>query len=173
MLTEKKRPVVINVAKKFTGKKRNQVEATSAEPGSCFYCFEDGHQTGWSVVPLEHPGCSECEEETFDGSEEGTHSEEENSRSEVTTAEAHAHDQQLAKAIEEADEFAFDENVPAREGEEAEDKAFNPMDIGAKVTGDLWVVDTGAGHAVKTIVKGFRNAKLLPIGPRDEHDKDQ
>ncbi|KAJ8561589.1 hypothetical protein ON010_g8094 [Phytophthora cinnamomi] len=35
---------MINVAKKFTGKKRNQVEATSAEPGSCFYCFEDGHR---------------------------------------------------------------------------------------------------------------------------------
>ncbi|GMF48310.1 unnamed protein product [Phytophthora fragariaefolia] len=53
--------------------------------------------------------------------------------SDMTTAEADVYDQQLAKAIEDADEFAFDENVPVSEGEETEDKVFNPMDIDAEV----------------------------------------
>ncbi|KAJ8561586.1 hypothetical protein ON010_g8093 [Phytophthora cinnamomi] len=82
----------------------------------------------------------------------------------MTTVEAHAYDQQLVKAIEDADEFAFEENVPVSEDEETEDKVFNPMDIDAEVrkhygrylsmlkelevTDDLWVVDTGAVHAV-------------------------
>ncbi|KAG6623143.1 Retrotransposon protein, Ty1-Copia subclass [Phytophthora cinnamomi] len=108
MLTEKKRPVMINVAKRFTGKKRNQVEATSAEPGSCFYCFED--------VTTSTP-----KKKTYSGK-----------GSKMATADAHAYDQQLAKAIEVADEFAFGENVPVSEGEEAEDKAFNPMNIDAE-----------------------------------------
>ncbi|GMF49508.1 unnamed protein product [Phytophthora fragariaefolia] len=148
MLTEKKRPVMINVAKRFTGKKRSQVDSTSVEPGNCFYCFEDGHRK---------KDCPTMAKDRDPKRPERSRFEEENRQS---TAEAHVYDQQLAKTIEDADEFAFDENVPVSEGEETEDKVFNPMDIDAEVrkrygrylsmlmeldvTGDLWVIDTGA-----------------------------
>jgi hypothetical protein len=44
MLTEKRRPVAINVAKKATGNKSNQDEASVAGSDECFYCFNTGHR---------------------------------------------------------------------------------------------------------------------------------
>ncbi|GMF29764.1 unnamed protein product [Phytophthora fragariaefolia] len=180
MLTEKKRPVMINVAKRFTGKKRSQVDATSAEPGNCFYCFEDGHRKkdcptmakdrdpnrpGGALFRSNIRTAPGAKKKRVMAVKKGAIPKKKTTNgSEMTTAEAHVYDQQLAKAIEDADEFAFDENVPVSEGEETGDKVFNPMDIEAEVrkhygrylsklkefevTDDLWVVDTGAGHAV-------------------------
>ncbi|KAK1944744.1 hypothetical protein P3T76_003277 [Phytophthora citrophthora] len=43
MLTEKRRPMPINVAKKVTGRKRKQSDAPSSQERECFYCLENGH----------------------------------------------------------------------------------------------------------------------------------
>ncbi|KAG6572511.1 RNA binding protein [Phytophthora cinnamomi] len=143
---------MINVAKKITGKKRNQVEVTSAEPGSCFYCFEDGHRKndcptmakdrdpkrlGGALFRSNIRAASSAKKKRLMAVKGGPTPKKKTASekgSEMTTAKAHAYDQQLANAIEDADEFAFDENVPVSEGEEAEDKAFNPMDIDAEDT---------------------------------------
>ncbi|KAE8954755.1 hypothetical protein PF010_g31974, partial [Phytophthora fragariae] len=48
---------------------------------------------------------------------------------EMTTLEAHVYDENLAKAIADADEFEFKEKVPVSDGEEQEDKPLTQMDM--------------------------------------------
>ncbi|KAE9354382.1 hypothetical protein PF008_g4567 [Phytophthora fragariae] len=84
---------------------------------------------------------------------------------EMTTPEAHVN---LAKAIADADEFEFKEKASVRDGDEQEDKSPTQMDMytevrkkiggyvsmlkGLDATDNLWVVDTGAGHAISSVV---------------------
>jgi hypothetical protein len=89
---------------------------------------------------------------------------------ERTFAEDMAYDRKLAKAIQEVDEFAIKEQVPASEGSDSE-APMGSMDIDdevrmrysgylsrlkqLRVTDSLWVVDTGAGHAITSDRRWF------------------
>ncbi|GMF35624.1 unnamed protein product [Phytophthora fragariaefolia] len=149
MLTLKVRAVMINVAKRSTGQKRSQVDSTSLEPDNCFYCFEDGIRKkdcpamGLDRDPKSAAGAlllsniqiaPSAKKKRVMAVKKGAASKKKNTNgSNITTAEAHAYDRQLAKAIEDADELAYDENVPVRVGEEIEGNVFNPMDIDDKI----------------------------------------
>ncbi|GMF19217.1 unnamed protein product [Phytophthora fragariaefolia] len=44
MVTDKRRPVAINVVKKTSGRKRNQDDSSVQGSDECFYCFHTGHR---------------------------------------------------------------------------------------------------------------------------------
>ncbi|GMF48110.1 unnamed protein product [Phytophthora fragariaefolia] len=95
--------------------------------------FTEQTQTWRSPSPLEHPGISEMGEQAREITQGAALKKKITNSSAMTSAEDHAYDWQLAKTIENADEFAFDENVPVRDVEEGENKGSNTIYVDAKV----------------------------------------
>ncbi|KAE8906242.1 hypothetical protein PF003_g9694 [Phytophthora fragariae] len=189
-LTNKRPPVAINVAKKFTGRKRTQDQA-EGESSSCYYCFEPGHrkkdcpimakdrdpgraggqlfrsniQTGSNakkkrLMTVKKKAATKLENPKVETKDE-----------EMTAPEAHVYDENLAKVIADADEFESKEKVSISDGDEQEDKPPTQMDMDTEVrrkfggylsmlkglhaTDSVWVIDTGAGHAISSDGRWF------------------
>ncbi|KAJ8575732.1 hypothetical protein ON010_g3482 [Phytophthora cinnamomi] len=94
----------------------------SAEPRSCFYCFEDGYRKKDCPDMAKDRDPKRPGGAFFHSNIQVAPSAKKKRMMMMTVAEADNYDQQLANTIHDADEFEFDENS---EGEEAEDKAFN------------------------------------------------
>ncbi|OWZ03554.1 LOW QUALITY PROTEIN: Retrotransposon protein, Ty1-Copia subclass, partial [Phytophthora megakarya] len=171
MMSEKRRPTVVNVAKTFTGKKRTQAESSETRSRDYFYCSEDSHwKKDWlPIAILKDPVLFRSNIKTAPGakkkramtvkkdSKSTTEKDTGNDDEEMTPGEKLAADNQLETELKEADEFEFKERVPPSEG--SENKApMNPMNIDGEqlnVTNSLWVVDTGAGHGISSDRKWF------------------
>ncbi|KAE8962781.1 hypothetical protein PR001_g29596 [Phytophthora rubi] len=147
-LTNKRHPVAINVAKKFTGKKRTQDQAEGGS-SSCYYCFGMGHRKKDCPVMAKDrdPGRAggqlfrsnirtepNAKKKRLMSVKKGAATKPKKPKveatdEEMTTLEAHVYDENLAKAIADADEFEFKEKVPVSDGEEQEDKPLTQMDM--------------------------------------------
>ncbi|GMF12173.1 unnamed protein product [Phytophthora lilii] len=206
MLTEKRRPVPINVAKRYTGKKCNQEEPSGQASGACSCCFQDGHMKAECPVkekdrdpkrqggplfrtnvraepsakkkrvmavtkstaankPNPEPVKQSTPEPVDSSSPDPV---------ERTPAESAALESDLIKALADADELEYKGPVPPSDG--GSQSPFRPVDMDdevrcrfekylsmlkqLKLTDELWVVDTGAGHAVSSDRRWFSTLRI-------------
>ncbi|EGZ26252.1 hypothetical protein PHYSODRAFT_327166 [Phytophthora sojae] len=123
-----RRSVVINVAKKVTGKKRMQDQAEAPSSG-CYDCFEDGHRKKECPVIAKDRDPERAGGSLFRSNISTAPS---SKKKQVITIKKgkkpEAAEDKLKKAIEETDQYEFKEPLPVSDGDK-EEKPFTQMDI--------------------------------------------
>ncbi|EGZ12288.1 hypothetical protein PHYSODRAFT_258805 [Phytophthora sojae] len=148
-LTNKRCSVVLNVAKKFTRKKRTHDQAEARSSG-CYYCFEDGHRkkecpvvakdrdperAGGPLFRSKIRTAPSTKKKRVMAVKKGKAAKKPEAAGdeEMTQTESNEYEDKLKKAIEETDQCAFKEPLPVSDGDE-EEKPFTQMDIDNELT---------------------------------------